>query len=833
MVMLYVILGSLVISGLLVGLVYEKISTLKVIILGIVNYFFFYILCSGFLFWCDMYSIWKGVLLSLTLLILAALGAYCWKKQLPVIYWDKKEALVMTIILFVVLPMTIKNFGFFGMGQDQGVYQTKAIELINNNNQRIFDFDEYNELETEEQRESYYGMVLALLGYYLEDEETTLQHVEGISDVAGIYHGIPTWPAILALFGKILGISHMQDCQSLFFILFLMIVYYSLQNHNIRFAFQLASVLLLGLSPQIIWVSKSALTEMFLSIIFACFYMLITEKNKDLRYFSCIPIVVYSFYHVTIYTMLPMFLIIYWGLYLITKNKKYIFTCNISILGYLLGFFFMLYISPYYTTFNHIRPLSKLMFLKFVNDNNLIFLGAISAVVAFLITNIVLVTIVSKNKITHIRKICFKHRSMIYKALVCILLVVFIILSIKRAARLENLGNFTLISMMFATGVFLLPASIVMIFVLPKDKMRGENLYVIFTSFLYAVLFYGVFLRLQCQFYFYYGRYLVPLLFIIVVLFCILFNDFEHYYLAILAYSGAIFFVEPDFVLATQRDDTYITWEVFEGVLDAVSTTNSAVIIPNNDATRLLFLPIKSAGSAVYNEWSSIDQEINFLLDKYDSVYYVADRDAVTASENYFVPIYKAYNKASEDHQTALQMLTKYPVEFKDIGSYYAVYEYREAKLSYNITDEDFEGTGFGVIESNLYAWMYSEKATVNCYLNQESYMVALQGTEIPLTDLNLEQYDVNIYINDKYCTTLSIESSNNGKVLYFYIPEELIHGRKNIMTFECELWSPTDYGSSDTRKLGFGFLEMTFFENGKKDYDLTESTYIRSGFGD
>lgn len=64
--------------------------------------------------------------------------------------------------------------------------------------------------------------------------------------------------------------------------------------------------------------------------------------------------------------------------------------------------------------------------------------------------------------------------------------------------------------------------------------------------------------------------------------------------------------------------------------------------------------------------------------------------------------------------------------------------------------------------------------------------------------------------------TKLEINESNNGKSIKFDIPQWYLYKGYNILMFKCEIWSPTDYGSSDGRKLGFPFKELRLENQGE-----------------
>lgn len=654
---------GLILCILVIGYLYEKINILKAITLGVVNYFFIYVMVSALLLRLECYSNFKSVMFSLSISAIECAVLYIKKKTKLHFCFDRKECLVLFLIMMLVVPVTVEKFEFLGMGQDQGGYQIKAIELLSGNSERVIDFEEYYLLENEEQKVRYREAVASIPGYDRLDSRYIT--VEGASHVAGVYHGIPTWPAILALFGELFGISHMQDCQTVFFILFLMLVYYILENLNIKTVLQIPTLLLLGISPQIVWVSKSALTEMFLTVIMASFLMLLTEKNVKLRAFSCVPVIAFSFYHVTIYTMMPMFVLIYWGLYFIDKEKRYIWACNFCLMLYYIGFLFMHHMEYAYTINNYVIPLSS--FLGFITPLNFGKLVAGVTVMAIIVTN--LLPMMNNEFMKKIGTFLYKSRGWIVKGLVLVTIAFFIYQAIQNGATLENIGTFTLISYASATGLVILPVTILLVMILRKKDMQGAQVYVVLFSLIYTILFYSAFLKVTCPYHFYYGRYIVPFIFIILVAFCLLCNKYRLYWLFLLCFIGVLNFAEPYSKLMSSLDDTNLSWRVLEDVLEIVDEEDAATII-DKDLYNLLYLPIRSTQSHIYPMEENLEAQLEFLDLHYDDIFYISTDD-----EEMEDLLYRNECTSSNYSTAKMQDITNYPlaVEKRNVDIY--VYE--------------------------------------------------------------------------------------------------------------------------------------------------------------
>jgi len=760
-----------------------------------------------------MYSILRAVMLTFFLSGSLTIGIWAKTHSLPYFTLHNKEILFLALILCITLPFSIHQFEFFGMGQDQGVYQVKAIELLYGNNQRVFDFEEYNELD-EEKQEEFYSYIKRNAGYDILDSRCHFISENMGSKVAGIFHGIPTWPSILALFAKLFGLAHMQSCQTIFWILALLLSFFILENINTKSSYEFISIMILGLSPQIIWVAKSALTEMLLTTIIACYFCLLTEKNKKMRGFSCIPIIAFCFYHVSIYTMIPMFLLMYWGLYCITEEKSYIRACSISICAYLVGFVFMAYISPTYTTNNYIRPLA---FLKFVNEHTIFFLVFIASITAFIITGTLPMI---RQKYIKVGFSLTEHKSLYVKTIVCILIAIFFIRGIsfilegKNGSGNENdIGNLTLISMMLATGGIMLPLVLVDILSRSKEKLVGTNCYIVCFSFIYAVIVFSVLLRLNTRYYFYYGRYLVPYLFIIVVAFCYFYNNYKISYFVIPLLAGMfILFYPADLWLYNKLDDTRVEFSTLEAILQTVSGENNAVII-DTDIDRAFVLPVKATGASIFHKWEDFEEEIEYLEGKYENIYFISSDTLLNYNCSKLVNTLK--NKGWSDTALKEQPLTKYPTGYEMLENKLQVYRLCPAKDIYNFTENNLITDGFENYKQDAtFQWSIRETCTLECYLDKKDYKVEItSGLGIPLNELGMEQYKVKAFMNNHYIGTITYEkdTDNAFKKFIIHIPSNYIYEGINHLSFKSQLWSPSEYGSKDTRSLGISLSEIKF----------------------
>ncbi|MDR2648289.1 MAG: hypothetical protein LBB94_01010, partial [Clostridiales bacterium] len=253
------------------------------------------------------------------------------------------------------------------MGQDQGVYQTKAFLLINGINKNKFEIKEFQYLKTAGDKDSlsqYFNKQGAGMGFYTlanNANRGTLTSNSNDMPTDGIFHGIPNSPALLSVSGKIFGVSGMAHIQTLFFVISIILLYMILwKNLHLSKLTCVTITLLFTISPIILWVSKSALTEMGLACIIIAFMYFMTCEEPYARKLLWLPIAAFSFYHVSIYTLMPLFACLFVLLYFQYQKKLYLVNGIMTIVLYNLGFLSMAYSSPQYT-FDNYSPLVNIM----------------------------------------------------------------------------------------------------------------------------------------------------------------------------------------------------------------------------------------------------------------------------------------------------------------------------------------------------------------------------------------------------------------------------------------------------------------------------------------
>ncbi len=686
------ILLSIFTALLLIGNYRAEVTIVRATIFGIVGYFMAYIVISAFFFAFDYFSIFKctAATLAAVLILLVAAGIKTKFKSFKKIKFDKKELIFFAIVIVCVLLLSGKKFGYYGMGQDQGVYQVKAIELIYGNNSNVYNFDYALKALSDPKDYKYFrDKVMELQGYYLLGQTYPFiadDTMGGETGLEGVYHGLPTWPALMALFGRMFGIGHMMDCQTIFFICFLMLTFYILENFKVKVLGEATVLAILGSTPLMVWISKSSLTEMFLAVIMATFIYLVCNENKDVRFYMWIPVAVFSVYHVSAYAMMPLFIACCWANIISDKRKRAAVSAILMLVSYVAGYIFSIRLASLYTAYNYTRPISKLIsFAKInINETDLTITVCVSAAVCVVLT--LLVSFMRKNKSTGKLLDKIKNNKGIILKILSLIIMAFAILAYAKTNAGPILNpNMNLIAMSYASGIISIPLTIFGLVFVRKDKIKGFPFVILYLLFMYMMIW-TVFIRSNVSYFYYYGRYDVPYVMLITIFLVVLFKEFEKAdWIPALCLSSLITYLNYDFIINKIPDDTKVEWEIVEKELKEERLPNSAVILEEERETLIEWmLVLKASGVEVYPAEGNLDAQTEKLLNYYDNVYYIhedeGDYDITEHTTWDYEPLYMYTFVHSEDMVNETKTWIGYPKEIYSEGKTLRCYCFKTVK---------------------------------------------------------------------------------------------------------------------------------------------------------
>lgn len=801
----------------------------KLVILSTIHYFMSYVLVSGLLIWIDCFAIKRAVLVVFALFLIYFLWTfYKADKQDRGRKIKARSEWIPLFTIFAVVVFSNGHFEFYGMGQDQGVYQTEAIYLYYGEPINGVIVDEYEELSDDKYKQYYKTFISNKKGYDLLKDSTFVPGIDENkiqSEVEGNWHGIPTYAAILGLAAKIFGLPHMQMVGTIFMICLLFMAEFILSAFRVKQGIRALAILLLGVSPEIIWVKKSALTEGFLAVLIITFlYYMVTTSKKE-RILSCIPIVVFSFYHVTVFTMMPMFLCIYWVMYVRSKEHVYLKCAKIAIAGYLTGFFMMWKVQPRYTLLNYRNG------LRFVSEQQLHII--IGIVISASIAAYVLTMLLPKIKIVEKVCICDEWVTKCAKYICLAGTGGILAVAVLKQYTFSEYQMLTLVCYSVLSGLIVVPYILVKIF--SRKYEADHNRLVLLMMFVWSILIYSAVMRRDVQYYYYYARYLMPYLALIVIFFLSLEKNIYRQ-AACLAFGCILLFPYAN-TLRMNQDDSHMDWDIFMEIIEHTQDDSVILIdVDENilDISRLLYFPLKAAKNVkVYPVMNTVEETLGYLPEKYKFTYTYITKDTKRNDDGWMKLVYKNSAVFKEDNLKNTSGWSGLVTGFPEQPYVISIYKTKnETKVLDSSDDENFT-SGWASLNDSGFRWTRGNTSFVESYLKVDDYLMQITtGDAIPFNQLSIDSIETNVYINQKFLEKIRF-TKDSGPVEVISIPKEYVRDGYNEIRFQSDTWSPAEYGSSDKSNYGFSVDSIVFSSNESTFLDSKSSSLFRSGWAD
>ncbi len=805
-------------------ILFRKRHIAEILTLGVSWFFCSYICSTMLLFLLNVFTLKRGIKAACLTDAVIFLTAALTSEKIPLKEYKagfrpEAELRIFVIPLLAAVigtPFISQKNELFGMGQDEGVYQCTAINFMHGYDSRQQDFEEYQFLESEQSRQNFQTAVHnKLVGYDIPDYDypETVYDRE-ISPVSGIYHGIPTYAAVLALWGTLFGTAHMADVQTVFYILMLFLICFICDQLQLKPASRLTAAGMAALSPVVIWVAKSSLTEMFLAVLTTLFlYFLTSREYPEEAVFSYIPVAVFSCYHVSIYTLMPYVMIIYAGMYFFTKKKTFAGLLLFSIAGYPLSYLMMRHVQPFYTMNNY-----RFVFNQHINIGNITETIVITSVVLILLCMIYILFVWEYKKTVSLQTFLEnpKYHILMQWLLICLTalpLIYILFRSLAKQDSIEGISALTLIGFILNSGLLLIPAGLILIFLRPKIFLQNESTLIIFVSFFYCVLIYSAFLRFQIDYYYYYARYLVPFIPAAVLFAVTALNQADSKILLTSSAVSLCVCLPYSGFLMTHRDDTRMEWSILEDITDQLP--EHACVVIETDSLPTLWLPVRAmTGAAVYPAEKHLNSQFRTLSQRYDNIYLIGTEDYAYQLDDSLEICYKNTLHCSEDMNQG--NFSSLPMHFAEKTQNIYIYRYLNYQTFYTAEDiADFRLHGIDSYAKD-YCWTTSQSAAVCCTLSPKDYDLTLTlGATLPLKEMGKERFIIRLSVNGIMTDLKVLTRQNNHQTLVFHIPEEYLSDGSNIISFQTDTWPASVVNAADTRILGIPLQSLLFQERG------------------
>ncbi len=298
------------------------------------------IFCLGYLLFSlpflvlENFSVWKPLVL-LTGILIVIICIY--RERIHIITMKiAKDEIKVLIFLLCCLPLLWKTSEDVSANTDQGGYFIHTVILIEEKSKEAhYSFDHKNVSDKQ----------------ILEDLEALQTYNAGFyRDEKGDYYvfSLNTWCAFAALFGKMFGLFNSMKIGIIFYILAVLNMYYACKKLSNNTYAKYLSLFLFGLSPIILYIAKSGLTECTSMFFFIMGMRYVMEKRRSGYILGGIALGYLGFLHVSAFIYLPiicLFIVLLRSYY----DDNNIGLCNIIQSGmYAVSLWYAYRISPVY-----------------------------------------------------------------------------------------------------------------------------------------------------------------------------------------------------------------------------------------------------------------------------------------------------------------------------------------------------------------------------------------------------------------------------------------------------------------------------------------------------
>ena len=507
--------------------------------------------------------------------------------------------IINRIIIVIATLLSLGAYSTFGIGNNDGNAQVQALSIINGQGSLEFEIDEYETIDPESRYRNYFFERISnfdtdnfTANYWLSSVDTQEGKVE---KMIGEFGSDPVYPSVLALSANLFGIKKMAFIQAVFAFCVFVFVDEILRKLKCNWKLRSVLIMLLGTSPIIVYCNHTTLIEPIIGFCMVLFiYFLLCKKNK-LQMLSVLGAVTFAFLHTSFYTMIPLFLALYWMHFVHTGKTRHLLSSGIMIIGYVLSFGFLNAVASENTEINY-----KLG-IPFLGDYYFLFVIIISA--AAVIVGLILLIAIKKVATEKIAEFKKSKGKILFKILMAVasaaVIPVTVVIVITKCYTFQNFLSITIISFTVCTGVLLIPY---ILFRLISTRYNAgiKEASVVF-AFVYTVILYSCVMRVMLKGYYYETRYLSSFIPFVIILAGMMLNLLKKEEKYIIPVIGIIVLLTPYTTFLLNSDvETRFDKEMLEDVTEIVSgnADKDTVVFIEKGLMKYLYFPVKYSTDA-------------------------------------------------------------------------------------------------------------------------------------------------------------------------------------------------------------------------------------------
>ena len=686
MVTAFAIMGVLG-AGLYFSLRKKDSEILDVALFALTGYIFSYVFFTAGLLIPDFFSVKKAAFLAM--LFWCGLDAWLLFRGFRAsIKADFKKYLIPLIVSACAVPMvTAVPFEYFGMGQDQGIYQTEAVMYARGWTSKQLDIKEYHIAVTPNEKRQvmqYLKPPYMHVTYTYEDTNIvkvlTGSSVDSINDTAQVMHGLHTFSSLLALWALIFGIPSMTGFNTLVMVLCIFWLYKICMRLKLNRPLAVTAMALFTLSPQVIWCTKSTMTEIGITLIWMVFIYFVLSRNTDDHLWAALLPGMYALYHVSAYVFMPFYVAFFFMLYIYTHEKRELLALILSVASFFTAFAIGLVNSCEYTVYNFRR-----LFIGPINRGNILYVVTGTCVIV-VIAAFVIYRADRGRRAKSTSGFKTLIAGIIIRALALLIPVMLVIKLVLKKYDLAHIAYQTPAAIFIMSGIILPFLMLTALLLKPSVWTSSHEKLVILMLFTYAVVLYSLFMYTNFQYYYYFARYIcmyIPIALIAgAVAFTVLFEKLrapaaKHALTAVCLLLSAAFLLPHTIFITSHKDDSRIEWDTVEEIEKTLRINNAQAVFVQPGSFFYFYYDLKSIGIDVYPLFENFEDEADDVACRYSKVYILDDGKGISKYDGKYRIVLRVNNHMIQDNGLSKSKIFLIPNSVSEDMQTFTLYEYK------------------------------------------------------------------------------------------------------------------------------------------------------------
>ena len=586
--MIYVIL---IVNVILLGFAFNGRDNKKwdVILAEAISAFFgVYTISSGVLWIVNLYSLNNNLLVS-TIVCLAIFAIdFFIKKKKKTGFFDTKNNvfsykwLISRFVILLLCAISLGSYATFGIGRNDGNALVQAYSQYKGNYSTEYEVAEMDGIIEGSEYSKYFEDTIVNLDttnftaeYWYKDKEIEEDgEIIILKELMGSYGSNPVYASLLELGMNLFGMTHANYINVI--IMFCMLIFVDGIFIRLRCKWGLRTLLiaLLGVVPLVVYANHTAIVETLMMFSIVAIFYYLNDKLIQRQLMTILYVTSLMMLNVSSFVLIPIFLVLFWIIFIRRGNKNALIVSALSVVGYGLSYLLLMQTARS-NTFIVYRQV-----LFFIKENQITFVVVGCILISLVVT--LILSLVVRDKIEGtINSFLNKSWKRIFKisllACTAISIVATIFIGLVECNNYREVMMLSLPSIMMLSGIVIVPSILIGIIKMKYSLAMEEALYL--TFFAYGVLIYSSIARPVIDSYYFEARYLLLFIPIIIIVAGIMIKSMKKEAWFVPTIAIIILITPYSTSIMNNKAESRIEWDNLLNVVEEIETKDDDLVV--------------------------------------------------------------------------------------------------------------------------------------------------------------------------------------------------------------------------------------------------------------